>query len=130
MKLNVKAIESWARHLKGNAATALLVPAFLEAIHRFTPKGFTYGVNNPTLLLILLAAGVATVTVIAQLLTKSRPEFAPEIKFVANDATAMLEKQLAGPAATHVVDPNTGALVPAPYGVTPTHVVTEVAPTV
>ncbi len=94
MSRNVKAIESWMRHLKGNAATALLAPAFLEAIHRFTPQGFTYGVNKPTVLLILLAMGVATITVVSQLLTKSRPEFAPEIRFVANDATQLLEKQL------------------------------------
>ena len=81
MKINPKVIESWLRHLKGNAAVAVAVPLFLSTLHEFQAQGFKIGFNKETVFVLLIAVAIASITVAFQVFVKKRPDLAPELAF-------------------------------------------------
>lgn len=110
-KINPAILDHYIRHLQSGFFVA--IPFVWDAIEKFQASGHQLHFDRMTVFGVASVAVAPAITTLYGRYVKKYPHLQPEIKFVADEATALLEKQLA-PAAPAVapVAPEVPAPVP------------------
>lgn len=93
LKINPSLVDHYLRHFKTGFFVA--IPFVWDAIQKFQSQGHQLKFDRMTVFGVTSVALVPLVQALYGRYVKQYPHLQPEIQFIANEATTLLEKQLA-----------------------------------